>query len=146
MRTDDEEFDKFINKLQEEIYQEELQSFSKTVVEEFHHPKNWGEMKDPGAEARIKGPCGDTQIIYLKIENNTIKKATFITDGCGPTIACGSKLTTMVTNKTIDEAKNISPKDLDDALDGLPDDHKHCSLLAVNTLRKAINDIKKEKK
>ena len=146
MRTDDEEFYKFIDKLQEEIYQEELQSFSRKVVEEFHHPKNWGEMEDAVTQATIKGPCGDTQIIFLKIENDIITKATFITDGCGPTIACGSKLTTMVTNKTIDEAKNLTPKDLEDALDGLPDDHKHCSLLAVNTLQKALNDTKKEKK
>ena len=77
-------------------------------------------------------------MIFLKINNDMITKASFMTDGCGPTIACGNKLTSLVTNMSLDEAKAITPKDLEDALDGLPEAHKHCALLAVNTLRKAL--------
>ncbi|MHA1130383.1 MAG: iron-sulfur cluster assembly scaffold protein [Candidatus Helarchaeota archaeon] len=139
MRTSDEEFDKFVNELQEEIFQEELNSFSSKVVEEYHNPKNWGRLKDANAQAILKGPCGDTQMVFLKIQNNIIKEASFMTDGCGPTIACGSKLTTLITNLPIEAARKITPQDLEDSLDGLPNEHKHCALLAVNTLHKALD-------
>ncbi|MHA1265398.1 MAG: iron-sulfur cluster assembly scaffold protein [Candidatus Helarchaeota archaeon] len=141
MKSSDEEFERFINELQEEIYQDEIKDFSRKIVEEYHHPKNWGRMQDADTYAIYKGPCGDTQEIYLKITGKIITKATFVTDGCGPTVACGSKLTTLITNKSIYEAKAITPEDLDKALDGLPEDHKHCALLAVTTLRKAIENI-----
>ncbi|MHA1650634.1 MAG: iron-sulfur cluster assembly scaffold protein [Candidatus Helarchaeota archaeon] len=139
MRVDDKEFDKFIDELQEEIYQEELRTFSRKVVEEYYNPKNWGKIEDANAKATIKGPCGDTQMIFLKIQNGIITDASFMTDGCGPTIACGSKLTTMVLNKSIAEAKKITPEALTEALDGLPPEHQHCALLAVNTLKKALD-------
>lgn len=142
MRKSDEEFDKFMDQLQEEIYQEELRDFSKKVVEEYHNPYNWGKIEAPDAQATIKGPCSDTQIFFLKIKDKIITKASFMTDGCGPTIACGNKLTSLVTNMSLDDAKEITPKDLEDALDGLPEAHKHCALLAVNTLRKALDDYK----
>ncbi len=142
MRTRDDEFNKFIDELQEQIYQEELQSFSKKVIEEYHRPENWGKMPEANAKATITGSCGDTQMIFLKIENDVIIKATFFTDGCGPTVACGSMLTKMVNEKPIIEAKKITPKDLLDALDGLPPENEHCALLAVNTLHKALNNFK----
>jgi nitrogen fixation NifU-like protein len=142
--TSDEEFDKFIDELQEEIYQEELRIFSSKVVEEYHHPKNWGKLENPDAQATIKGPCGDTQMIFLKIRNDLITQASFMTDGCGPTIACGSKLTTMITHSTIQEAEKITPQVLEDSLDGLPAEHKHCALLAVNTLQNALENFKKQ--
>ena len=140
MRKSDEEFDKFMDQLQEEINQEELRDFSKKVVEEYHNPYNWGKIEAADAQAEIKGSCGDTQQIFLKIKDKIITKASFITDGCGPTIACGNKLTSLVTNMSLDDAKEITPKDLEDALDGLPEAHKHCALLVVNTLRKALDD------
>ena len=63
----------------------------------------------------------------------------FMTDGCGPTIACGSKLVKMVLNKKIEEALSLLPEDLMKALDGLPPDHEHCALLSIRTLNKAFN-------
>lgn len=140
MDSKDDEFNKAMDQLQEELYQEELRDFTKKVVDEYHHPHNWGQMEDADVYAAVTGPCGDTQKLFLKISGNTITKASFLTDGCGPTIACGSKLTQMITNLTLDEAKKISPQELEDALDGLPENHKHCALLAVNTLQKALSD------
>jgi len=74
--------------------------------------------------ARITGPCGDTQMLFLEINEDLIKKSSFMTDGCGPTVACGSKLTTMITNKTIKEVLKIEPQDLEDALDRWIQKHK----------------------
>ncbi|MFX1294214.1 MAG: iron-sulfur cluster assembly scaffold protein [Promethearchaeota archaeon] len=142
MKKADEDFEKFVKNLQNEINQEEMRIFSKNVIEEYHNPKNLGKMNDSNAHAIIKGPCGDTMEIYLKIKNNIIIESSFFTDGCGPSIACGSKLTTLLKNKSIIKIKKITPKDLLDALDGLPLENEHCALLAVNTLHKALDNFK----
>jgi nitrogen fixation NifU-like protein len=76
--------------------------------------------------------------IYLRLNGSTIQEAAFVTDGCGPSVACGNMLTTMVQGMALDEASRINPEDLLVALDGLPDESAHCAELAVNTLRKAI--------
>ncbi len=68
----------------------------------------------------------------------------FITDGCGPSIACGSVVTEMVKGKTIEEAFRIEDKDILSVLDGLPEENLHCPVLAVNTLRAAMEDYKKK--
>ena len=79
--------------------------------------------------------------IYLQLDGEQIEEASFMTDGCGPTVACGSMLTTMVRGMSLNEAKRIRPQQLIDALDGLPEASTHCADLAVNTLQKAISDI-----
>jgi nitrogen fixation NifU-like protein len=81
--------------------------------------------------------------IYLSLGKGgtgkaAIREISFTTDGCGPSIACGSMLTTMVEGKTIEEADMIEPDDLLAALDGLPEESAHCAKLAVDTLREAI--------
>jgi nitrogen fixation NifU-like protein len=81
--------------------------------------------------------------IYLRLDNGGTDKAavrqiSFMTDGCGPSIACGSMLTTMVEGKTIEEADMLEPEDLLAALDGMPEETAHCAKLAVDTLREAI--------
>ena len=74
------------------------------------------------------------------IRNNKIYDASFSTNGCGPTIACGSTVTELVKGKSIEDALKLSPASIIDALDGLPEDNIHCAILAVNTLHKAIAD------
>ena len=137
-----EEFNDLIKKIQEEVDQEELSIFSKKVIEEFRHPKNWGKINDANAQSVITGPCGDTVSIFLKIENNIITKSSFLTDGCGPTVACGSKLTTLIKNKSINEIEKITSEEILEALDGLPPENQHCALLVVNTFHKALDDFK----
>jgi nitrogen fixation NifU-like protein len=78
--------------------------------------------------------------IYLRLNGERIKKATFMTDGCGPSVACGSMLTTMVQGMSLDEASEVRPEDLLEALDGLPEGSVHCAELAANTLRQAIDN------
>jgi nitrogen fixation NifU-like protein len=81
--------------------------------------------------------------ITLNIENNMIKNCNFWTDGCGATIACGSMLTKMIKGKTLTDIKDINNFDILEALDGLPIEHTHCSILAINTLNQAIQNFKK---
>jgi nitrogen fixation NifU-like protein len=76
--------------------------------------------------------------IYLRLRGTVIHEATFMTNGCGPSIACGSMITQMIQGRTLDKAGALRPLDLLQALDGLPQDSRHCADLAVMTLQQAI--------
>ena len=78
--------------------------------------------------------------IFLRVQDSRIEIAAFMTDGCGPTVACGSMLTKMAQGKSLEEAAAIEAADLIVALDGLPPEHVHCATLAVHTLHQAIAD------
>lgn len=133
-------FEKWLEELQRKIEYEEEQIYSKVVIREYRNPSNFGTLENPDAVGEIKGPCGDTMRISLRIEKGRIKDACFWADGCGATIACGSMLTKMVKGKTIEDAADITTTKLTDALDGLPEEHMHCSKLAVDSLQKAIKN------
>lgn len=133
-----DEIDRLVESLQQEIYREEEAIYSKEVIQEYRNPQNVGRMSDPNASAVMAGPCGDTMEFYLKIGEKKVKDILFMTNGCGPSIACGSKLTKMVKGKKIDEITGITKEDLLIALGGLPDESKHCAKLAVDTLQKAL--------
>lgn len=143
----EENFDEFVKKLQQEIIDQELKYYNEYVVNLFHNPKNWG--KPPEEEITVwhayEGPCGDTMQFFLKIKDNIIEKANFITDGCGATVAAGSQTTQMIEGKTLDFAESLVPEDIDKALKGLPEDHKHCAELSVRTLHRSIEKYKYNK-
>ncbi len=132
------DFDRMVEELQREIVEQEQALYSDKVIEEAHNPRNLGRMPEPDARGLVHGWCGDTMEIYLGLDGERIKEATFMTDGCGATLACGSVLTQMVTGVSLDEASEIRPKDLLSALDGLPKENVHCAELAVSTLQNAI--------
>lgn len=134
------DFDRVVAELQREIDEQERALYSARVVEEAHNPKNVGRMAETDARGLVHGWCGDTMEIYLRLDGEEVKEATFMTDGCGPTVACGSMLTTMVQGMSLEEASNIKPEDLIAALDGLPEESVHCAVLAVSTLQEAIAD------
>jgi|GEM_PF-251395 len=133
-----DDFDRAMAALQEQVLQDARNYFSAQVIEEFSHPQNEGLMLEPDGLGRAVGLCGDTMEIYLRLAGPRIAKAAFITDGCGVTVACGSMLTRMAGGLLLAEAAAITPEALTAALDGLPEDHAHCAVLAVQTLRAAI--------
>lgn len=135
MATD---LDRFVEELQQQIIEETRAVYSDKVVEELYHPRNLGRMQQPDARGIVQGWCGDTMEIYLRLDSDRIEEASFITDGCGPSVACGSMLTTMVTGMSREEASEIQPEDLLKALDGLPEESVHCTELAVSTLQNAL--------
>jgi nitrogen fixation NifU-like protein len=139
-----DDFDRAMAELQEQVIQEARSYFSAKVVEEVYHPQNMGLMMDPDGCGSVLGLCGDTMEIYLRLHGRQIFKAAFITDGCGVTVACGSKVTQMAEGLSLEEATAITPEELIAALDGLPEEHVHCAVLAVETLREAIADCGRE--
>lgn len=124
----------------EPVAEELRRVYSETALRHILRPRNLGAMEHAHGFGMVTGPCGDTMKIWLRVENNTVMAATFDTDGCGATVAAGSMVTELATGKSISQALRISPQDILDALGGLPEGNAHCALLAVNTLRKAIND------
>jgi len=136
----DDDFVKLLEEIQRKIEYGEEQTYSKVVIREYRKPSNFGVMESPDAVGRIKGPCGDTMKIMLKIENGRVVDVRFWTDGCGTSIACGSMLTKMIQGKTFEEASAVASEELNVALGSLPEDHVHCNVLAVNTLQKALKN------
>lgn len=132
------DFDRIVADLQREIIEQERAIYSDKVIEEAHNPSNLGRMPEADAHAIVHGWCGDTMEIYLRLNEDRISEAMFMTDGCGPSVACGSMLTRLVQGMSLEEAGRIEAEDLIVALDGLPDESVHCAELAVTTLREAI--------
>jgi len=126
--------------LQELVIDEMRENYSEIAIDHAMNPRNVGNMDNAGGFARITGPCGDTMEIWLKVRDATITESTFMTDGCGTTIAAGSMVTELAKGKTVIQAQKISQQDVLSALGGLPEESKHCALLAANTLREAVKD------
>ena len=114
--------------------------YSETVIDHAMNPRNLGDMQDFDGFARVTGPCHDTMEVWLKVKTNTIIDISFMTDGCGPSIASGSMITELAKGKSISVAVRISQHDILEALQGLPKESQHCALLAANTLKMAIRD------
>jgi nitrogen fixation NifU-like protein len=137
--------DELIASIEEAISREESEIYTEKTLEEAYNPKNAGELRNPDGVARITGPCGDTMQMHIKVYRDKIMDSKFITDGCGASIACGSVVTEMVKGKTIEEAFMVENKDILSILGDLPEEHLHCPVLALNTLRAALGDYKNKK-
>ncbi|MFH0975152.1 MAG: iron-sulfur cluster assembly scaffold protein [Spirochaetota bacterium] len=120
--------------------------YTDKAIDLFLRAKDNRRIEAPDGFARITGPCGDTMEIFLKTNNSIIIDSSFQTDGCQPSIAAGGMVAEMVKGKNIDEIRNYTQQDVLDSLGGLPDDHKHCALLAINTLKEAIDNFYKKNK
>ena len=119
--------------------------YSAKVLDHFRNPRNMGEMKDADGIGKVGNPeCGDIMYIYIKVKDDQLEDIRFQTLGCGAAIATSSMITEMAKGKTLDEALKITKKDVADALDGLPPIKMHCSNLAADGLRKAIEDYRKK--
>ncbi len=117
--------------------------YSAKVMEHFQNPRNVGEIENPDGVGEIGNPvCGDIMKLYIKVKDNRVVEVKFKTFGCGAAIATSSMITELVKNKTLEEAEKISKQTVAEALDGLPANKMHCSNLAADALRKAIEDYK----
>ena len=126
--------------------------YSKKVMQEFLHPKNIGEMKNPDGVGKVGNPvCGDVMWVYIKVEKDKkgiekIKDIKFRTFGCAAAIATSSMITQLAKGKTLKDAKKISRSDVAESLKGLPPIKMHCSNLATDALKMAIEDYERKKK
>lgn len=120
--------------------------YSEKVMDHFSNPRNVGEIENANAVGEVgNAKCGDIMKIYMDIQDNVIKDVKFKTFGCGAAIATSSMATEMVKGKTVDEALALTNKAVMEALDGLPTEKIHCSVLAEEAIQSAINDYKKRR-
>jgi nitrogen fixation NifU-like protein len=135
-------WDKFVELIRAKM----LESYSEAAVEHSMNPRNLGDMANADGFAKVTGSCGDTMQIWLKLKDDAISQISFLTDGCGTSIASGSMVTELAKGKRLSQARRISQKDVLDALGGLPKESEHCALLAADTLKAAIKDYLDMKK
>ncbi len=128
------------DKLSGLIKEELSEVYSEAVIEHTMNPRNVGGIEAADGYASVTGSCGDTMEIWLKVKDGSIVRATFMTDGCGTTVAGGSMVTELAKGKNISQALRISQEDVLSALGGLPEESRHCALLAANTLKAAVKD------
>ena len=144
MPQDEKEFDKFVEELQQEIIDNEVSDFNEHIVNLSHNPKNWGKPSNFTISHSYMDSRNDTMEFYLTIDKGIIKQANFFTDGCGATVATGSQTTLLIEGKSVEYAERLEQEDIDRALCGLPEDHKHSLELAVKTLKNLIAKYKSE--
>jgi len=117
-----------------------LKGYSEKTVEHAMDPQNIGSMIAHDGYAKITGPCGDTMEIFLRVREEKMVDAKFLTDGCGTTLACGSMTTELAKGKSLVEVQKINSEQVLNALGGLPESAVHCSVLAANTLKAAVEN------
>ena len=125
-------------KLQAEIIEDARRHYSEPVVERWLNPINLGQVENPDGSGRVNGICGDIMEVSLRIKNDKILEAKFMTEGCGPTLAAGSMATELALGKTVSEAFKIDQGMILSHLEGLPEESEHCAQLAVDTLQAAL--------
>ncbi len=114
--------------------------YSGTVIDHLLNPRNVGQFEKPDGWARLTSPCGDRIQICLRVKDDRISDARFMSDGCAATIACASAATEMARGRRVSEALLVTQDDIIERLDGLPESEVHCSVLAASTLRAAAKD------
>jgi len=120
--------------------------YSKKVMQNFFHPKNMGEMKNPDGVGKVGNPvCGDVMQVQIKVKDGKIKDIKFKTFGCVAAIATSSMITQLAKGKTINKAKKITRNDVAKSLKGLPLIKMHCSNLASDALKIAIEDYENKR-
>ncbi len=121
--------------------------YSEKVMDHFLHPRNVGVIEDADGIGEVgNAKCGDIMKIYLKIDNDIITDVKFETFGCGSAIASSSMATEMIKGKPVSEALELTNKAVAEALDGLPAHKMHCSVLAEEAIKNALEDYQSKKK
>ncbi|HNS14064.1 MAG TPA: iron-sulfur cluster assembly scaffold protein [Syntrophorhabdaceae bacterium] len=137
--------DEFLKELQDKIFDDTIRDYGQKAFDRWRNPLHMHPMENPDGYGRITGPCGDTMEIFLRFEKGKVSKASFQTDGCGPSIVCGSLAAELALGKQPDEIRKITNETILETIGGLPEESRHCALLAANTLREAVDRYTKQK-
>ena len=125
----------------EAILRKKLRStYSEATIEHILHPHNTERIAFPDGHAGCRSSCGENMKIWLTVKNRIVKDASFWTDGCAATVACGSMATDLIKGRTVTEAMNLAAHDIADALVDLPEGNVHCAELAAQTVKAALID------
>jgi nitrogen fixation NifU-like protein len=138
--------DDFIRDLQNQIHEEMREAYGQVAFERWLRPQYMGVMDHPDGYGHVAGSCGDRMEIFLRFEKDKVKEATFQTDGCGSSLVCGSFAAELALGKKPDELVEISGETILETLGGLPEQDRHCALLAAETLQDALDDYMRKQR
>jgi len=124
--------------IEELIISDALKTFSETVLDHWMHPRNFHPMEDADRCVHVNGMCGDTIGLFIKLEDERIAAISFITDGCGTTVACASALTCLAQGLSVAEAAKLTGDDVVAYLGGLPEEKTETANLVANSLKRAL--------
>lgn len=143
----EDDFEAFIQALEGQIHEEMKQAYGEKAFHLWLRAPNAGTLPDPDAYACVRGPCGDAMEVFLNFEDERVSQATYRTDGCGATVACGSMAVEMALGRGPDDLVEITGEAILEALGSLPLEERHCAYLAAETLQSALNDymVKKQR-
>ena len=120
--------------------------YSEKVMDHFLHPRNVGVIEDANAIGEVgNAKCGDIMKMYLQIKDDVVEDVKFETFGCGSAIASSSMATEMIKGKPLSEVRTLTNKAVTEALDGLPAHKIHCSVLAEEAIKSALEDYENRK-
>mgnify|MGYP001827497300 CR=1 FL=1 len=133
-------FESFVERLQSQIFIEAKKVYGELGFDRWRSPKFMGKIKDADGYARITGGCGDTMEIFLKFDDKSVTKASYITDGCVSSRICGSFAAELAIGKTPEDLSDITGEMILHKIGSFPDDEKHCAFLAARAIQEALND------
>ena len=134
------DLDDFVEDLQDQIYEETRAAYGEVAFERWLDPLYMETIDNPDGYGCVTGSCGDTMQVFLKFENDRVKEASFLTDGCGASAVCGSFAAELALGKSPDELVDISGATILKILGGLPKEDEHCAYLAGETLQEALTE------
>jgi nitrogen fixation NifU-like protein len=132
--------DDFVNHLQAEIDTQALHDYGPEAFDRWKAPSRMGPMADADACGRVRGTCGDTMQIFVKIADGRVAEASFTTDGCGPSVICGSFAAEMICGRPLEDLADFDGEQILVRTGGLPEDDRHCAFLAAASVRAALDD------
>lgn len=139
MKDNKDSIDDFVDRLQEQIFDESKEAFGEEGFKRWRNPKYRGALKKHNGYGKIKGSCGDTMEIYLNFENYIVKEASYLTDGCGSSIVCGSFAAEITLGKNPDQLTEITGEEILKRMGTFPKEDEHCAYLAAETIQEALN-------
>lgn len=140
----DQDFDEIINRIQGEVFTEAKEALGEKGFDRWRNPRFCGVMEDADSRAKLKGSCGDSMEMYLKISGQTLEKVTYVTDGCGSSSVAGSFASELATGRSFDAVLALTGADVLRKIGTFPREEEHCAYLAVNTLQRAVKNYLSE--
>ena len=133
------EFDAFVNKLQDTVFTEAKEALGKKGFERWRNPKFCGPIPEADSYGKLTGECGDTMEMYLRIQDGRVEKVGYMTDGCSSSSIAGSFAAELAMGKTFEEVLDLRGTDVLQMIGRFPENEEHCAHLAVRTLQEALN-------
>lgn len=132
--------DAFVEEMQSTIDTSVQEDWGEVIYRRWKEPRYMGELPQPSAKARLTGSCGDSMELQLEFQDGKVREARFQTDGCGPSVVCGSFAAELAHGKSPEELLDIRGEEILRILGGLPEEYHHCAHLAVATLHAAVDE------